>query len=223
MAKTQKYYVVWKGRTPGVYLTWDDCKAQVEGFADAKYKSFESRSDAAVAYGQPHTQHITSRPAGSGGSSTNTATAVRARASGKYILDSYCVDAACSGNPGDLEFKCVHTDSGEVIFKHGPYPDGTNNIGEFLATVQALMWLKQKGSALPVYSDSKIAMGWVRAGVCRTKAVHTQDNAILFMLIDQAEKWLRENKYDNKLLKWETEEWGEIPADYGRKNTFRTM
>ena len=215
MAKT-KYYVVWKGRKPGVYPTWDDCKAQVDGFADAKYKSFESKADAVAAYGQPHTQHIASRSAGSGGSRT-TAAAVRARASGKYIHESYCVDAACSGNPGALEFQCVHTASGEVIFKHGPYPDGTNNIGEFLAIVQALMWLQQQRSAAPVYSDSKIAIGWVRAGTCRTKADHTRDNAILFELIDRAQKWLRENKYENKLFKWETEEWGEIPADYGRK------
>jgi ribonuclease HI len=211
MAKTQKYYVVWKGRKPGIYLSWDECKAQVDGFADAKYKAFESKQQANAAFKEAHTRHVAASVYKPG-----AVKAVR-RPTGNYVHDSYCVDAACSGNPGDLEFRCQHTSTGEVIFKRGPYHDGTNNIGEFLAIVQALMWLKEQGSTASVYSDSKIAMGWVQVGQCRTKVDHTRDNAILFKMIDQAVKWLRDNKYENKLLKWETEEWGEIPADYGRK------
>ena len=46
MAK-KKIYAVRKGRTPGLYLTWDDCKAQVDGFGGAEYKSFADASDAA--------------------------------------------------------------------------------------------------------------------------------------------------------------------------------
>lgn len=34
----QKFYVVWRGRKPGVYDNWDDCKQQVEGFGEAAYK-----------------------------------------------------------------------------------------------------------------------------------------------------------------------------------------
>jgi len=210
MAKAQKYYVVWKGRKPGIYLSWDDCKAQVDGFADAKYKAFESKPQAEAAFKESHTKHGAAAPAGG-------AKPARKSPTGNYLRDSYCVDAACSGNPGNLEFQCRHTSTGEEVFKRGPYPDGTNNIGEFLAIVHALMWLQEQHNATSVYSDSKVAIGWVHAGKCRTTVDHTPDNAILFKMIDQAEKWLRGNKYENKLLKWETEEWGEIPADYGRK------
>ena len=211
MAKTQKYYVVWKGRKPGIYPSWDECKAQVDGFADAKYKSFESKPQAVAAFKESHALHVASVVYKPGAVKTAR------RPTGNYVRESYCVDAACSGNPGDLEFKCIHTSTGEVVFKRGPYADGTNNIGEFLAIVQALMWLNEHHNAAPVYSDSKIAIGWVQAGQCRTKVDHTPDNAILFKMIDQAQKWLRATAYENKLLKWETEEWGEIPADYGRK------
>ncbi len=210
MAKAQKYYVVWKGRIPGIYLTWDDCKAQVDGFAEAKYKAFEGKAQAQAALKDSYTQHVAPTP-------TGAARAVKKGPTGNFIRDSYCVDAACSGNPGNLEFRCQHTTTGDVVFKRGPYHDGTNNIGEFLAIVQALMWLKEQDSTVPVYSDSKIAIGWVHAGKCRTNADRTPDNAILFKMIDQAEKWMRDNKVANKVLKWETEEWGEIPADYGRK------
>jgi hypothetical protein len=36
-------------------------------------------------------------------------------------------------------------------------------------------------------------------------------------MIERAEKWLKENRYSNKIVKWETELWGEVPADFGRK------
>ena len=213
MAKAQKFYVVWKGRTPGIYLTWDDCKAQVDGFADAKYKAFSNRAQAEAAFRQPHSEHIVARKAGG----PSPAVAVRSRPHSDVIADSYAVDAACSGNPGLLEYRCVHVGTGQTIFQRGPFKHGTNNIGEFLSIVQALIWLQQKRSSAPVYSDSKIAIGWVKARACRTKLAPTRNNGELFTLIDQAEQWLRENRYENKLLKWETGKWGENPADFGRK------
>ncbi|MBL8103913.1 MAG: hypothetical protein JNM02_15390, partial [Anaerolineales bacterium] len=45
----------------------------------------------------------------------------------------------------------------------------------------------------------------------------TGRNEELFELIDRAEEWLKNNIYANKLLKWETQIWGENPADFGRK------
>ena len=46
MAKAKKVYAVRKGRTTGLFMTWDDCKAQVDGFAGAEYKSFADPADA---------------------------------------------------------------------------------------------------------------------------------------------------------------------------------
>jgi ribonuclease HI len=39
----------------------------------------------------------------------------------------------------------------------------------------------------------------------------------VFELIKRAEEWLSTNSYVNHILKWETEQWGENPADFGRK------
>jgi len=127
------------------------------------------------------------------------------------------VDAACSGNPGKMEYRGVCVATGEEIFHFGPLEGGTNNIGEFLGIVHALALLKQQNNAIPVYSDSTNAIKWVKKKKCNTKLKPTNENKYLFELISRAEKWLTENDYPNPIIKWETDKWGEIPADFGRK------
>ena len=127
------------------------------------------------------------------------------------------VDAACNAK-GDFEYRGVWLHNGEEVFKVGPYAKGSNNIGEFLALVHALAYFKgfrdEKMQVMPVYSDSKIAMGWVKAKICRTKQIPSPE---VKQLIARAENWLRSNTFKNPILKWETKVWGEIPADFGRK------
>jgi ribonuclease HI len=133
------------------------------------------------------------------------------------IHRSLSVDAACSGNPGLMEYRGVYTDTREEIFRVGSFPNATNNIGEFLALVHGLALLKQQNSDLPIYSDSVTAMAWVRNKKCKTTLKAGKINQALFDLIERAEKWLRNNTYTNQIIKWDTQHWGEIPADFGRK------
>jgi ribonuclease HI len=134
-----------------------------------------------------------------------------------YIDNSLAVDAACSGNPGMMEYRGVHVASCQQLFHFGP-TYGTNNIGEFLAIVHALAFLQQKGwTEMPVYSDSVSAISWVRQKRCKTTLPRDRRTEELFRIIDRAEKWLREHTYPTPVLKWQTHVWGEIPADFGRK------
>lgn len=210
MAK-QKYYVVWEGHTPGVYDNWTDASAQVQGYTAAKYKSFASKADAQKAFKGSYWAYA--------GKDTKTVKKSLPDLEKLGVrLDSLAVDAACSGNPGDMEYQGVHVRTGERIFHMGPLAEGTNNIGEFLALVHGLAWLKQRNSPkTPIYTDSKNAMAWIKAKTCRTKLERTPQNEAIFILIERAEKWLAANKVTNPILKWETEDWGEIPADFGRK------
>ncbi|HZH70035.1 MAG TPA: RNase H family protein, partial [Flavobacteriaceae bacterium] len=127
------------------------------------------------------------------------------------------VDAASSGNPGIMEYRGVDTQTGQELFHQGPFEQGTNNVGEFLALVHGLAYLKKINSDRLIYSDSRIAMGWVKAKTCRTKLKQTYKNRKIFELIIRAEHWLKSNTYTTKIVKWETKAWGEIPADFGRK------
>lgn len=204
----QKYYVVWKGRKPGIFTSWAETEKQVKGFAAAQHKSFGSLKEAEAAYRSEYAV-FKGKPASQG---------KWKEASVKPVLPSVCVDAACSGSPGILEYRGVYTDSREEIFHVGPFPDGTNNVGEFLAIVHALTWLSKHERQLHIYSDSRNAISWVYTGVCKTQLKRTARNAPLFAIIHSAENWLAENELkDDAVLKWDTELWGENPADFGRK------
>ncbi|MDO5665033.1 MAG: ribonuclease H family protein [Bacteroidia bacterium] len=207
MAK-KKFYVVWQGVEPGVYSSWDECKAQVSGFENARYKSFDTQEEADAAFNDNPWQHI---------GKTNKKTIRITSSKEKFLTESIAVDAACSGNPGAMEYRGVFVADGVEIFHVGPLKNGTNNIGEFLAIVHALALLKQKNSNIPIYSDSVNAMKWVTRKKCNTKLEKAIDNQPIFDLIARAEKWLSENRYENPIIKWETNNWGEIPADFGRK------
>jgi ribonuclease HI len=208
MAK-KKFYVVWKGQNPGVYDNWTDCQLQIKGYPGAVYKSFGSRAEAEAAY-QSGPEART--PKKSSPKKSPMADLSQANIEWKSIS----VDAACSGNPGPMEYQGVDTATGDRIF-HQQFRLGTNNIGEFLAIVHALALLKNQGSEQPIYTDSKIAMGWVQKKSCRTTLPRNSKTARLYELVDRAVNWLKTNKYSTRILKWDTVNWGEIPADFGRK------
>lgn len=212
MAK-QKYYVVWEGVAPGIYTSWTDCQLQTKGYDGAKYKAFDSREEAERALSSSPYAYIGKNAAKSKATPCFRADGLLPK---DVIANSLAVDAACSGNPGPMEYRGVHVASGQEVFHFGPVR-GTNNIGEFLGIVHGLALLKQKGFDMPIYSDSKIAIDWVRQKTCKTKLTRTAETEELFRLIKRAEKWLKENKYATRILKWETKQWGEIPADFGRK------
>lgn len=208
MAKSSKFYVVWKGKTPGIYNNWNSCKAQVEGFLGASYKSYPSMKEAQKAL-QDGPQYKPESPSIS-----------------KKVFDystiveknSISVDAACSGNPGDMEYQGVVTLTKMELFHFGPIKMGTNNIGEFLAIVHALAMFKQKGNEeSSIYTDSKTAMSWVRKKKANTKLFEKHNNPELQSLVSRAELWLQKNTFKNRIIKWDTKNWGEIPADFGRK------
>jgi ribonuclease HI len=208
-AKKQKYYVVWVGHTPGIYTTWKDCEAQVKNYTDARYKSFDTKQEATEAF---------SSAAPSWKKAKSSVAKVSKSSRSSYIAESISVDAACSGNPGLMEYQGVWTSDQTRLFHFGPQRDGTNNIGEFLAIVHALAMLHKKHDQnTPIYSDSKIAISWVLKKKANTKLERTPYNHELFDMISRAEKWLHAHTWKNPLLKWETKYWGENPADFGRK------
>lgn len=207
MAKN-KYYVVWKGRNPGVYDDWDVCKKEITGCKGALYKGFPDLKSAKTAFSMGYEAYKKSTPIEKF-EALNCAE--------KPINLAFAVDAACSGNPGKMEYRGVFIATGEEIFKSPVFENATNNIGEFLAIVHALAYQKQNGMKFPIYSDSVNAQLWIRQKKCKTKLPPNDKNAYLFELIQRAENWLANNTIDVPIIKWRTKEWGEIPADFGRK------
>jgi len=212
MAKKPKFYVVWKGRETGVFSSWDDCKAQTNGFDGAVFKSFESKELAEEAFKSSSFQYV-----GKNKKVVSSLSKEELERIGTPIEDAIAVDGAWDNTTGLVEYQGRYLKTYEVLFHIGPLEDGTINIVEFLAIVHALALSKQWHWKIPIYSDSKIALGWIKEKKARTNHPPSEKNKKLFEMIARAEKWLENNTYENELLKWETKAWGENPADFGRK------
>ena len=210
-SKLPKYYVVWKGHNPGIYASWTDCQQQIKDFKGAEYMSFESEKMAKAAFKGKYKDHIKSKKR------AKKLTKEQLKRIGMPNPYSIAVDAAVGGNPGKLEYRGVDVKTGNQLFKQGPFDDGTNNIGEFLAIVHGLAFLKKRNSPRILYTDSRTALAWIKKKRCNTSLTPGPNNAELFDLIKRAESWLNTHSYTTKIVKWETKAWGEIPADFGRK------
>lgn len=204
-----KFYAVLVGRKTGVFNTWSECEKQTKGFKGAVFKSYPTYDLAQKAieeYNQHNNQTV-------GDESTSTSEP------DNYIENSLSVDAACSGNPGyEMEYQCVDTKTGNVMFNSEVFPVGTNNIGEFLALVDALQFLDEVGEKdTPVYSDSVTAIAWVRNKRVNTNLPRNKETEKLWDEIEYAIERLNTFTYPNPILKWDTKAWGESKADFGRK------
>lgn len=213
MAKRGKYYVVWEGVEPGVYDSWEEAQEQVTNYPGAKYKSFHTQEEAIAAYRNGSSENLDILV----NLVSRQARIVDYSAFPEIELEAMAVDASCLGNPGVMEYQGVDVMTGAKIFRVGPFQDATNNIGEYLAIVHALAMTAQQGIARTIYSDSKTAIAWVRNRRANTKLAPTPRNAKVIELITRADNWLQTHTWQNKILKWNTEVWGEIPADFGRK------
>ena len=210
----RKYYVVWEGRAPGIYDTWEEARDQVEGFPNAKYRSYTSLEAATMAFrGDPREQLAFAREL-----RRQLAPQVDYTTIPEIRLDAVAVDGACSANPGPIEYRCVRVADGVEIFRMGPFEGGTNNIAEYLALIHTAALLANRGlTNVPIYSDSRTAQSWVRHGHSKTTIVADGTNDKVIELLARADAWIAANRITNPIIKWDTEKWGEIPADFGRK------
>ncbi len=205
MLMKKKVYVVWKGVKPGVYDTWEECKQQIDGFADAKYMRFESYEKAVQAFNEPYYNYINQK---------NTSQQSFHSDMQSIVFDSISVDAACSVGIGVMEYRGVHTKTKKVLFHKGPFGGASNNIGEFLAIVHAMAYMQKNGLNYPIYTDSHTAVTWVKKKEIRTKI---ETSPQIADMLERALIWLKDNKPEYIILKWRTDLWGEIYADFGRK------
>lgn len=124
-------------------------------------------------------------------------------------IRAICIDGGTEGNPGPCFYRGVDLESGEVLFEEH-LGMGTNNIAEFLAAVHAIHYVRKHKIDLDIYSDSVTAIAWVR-----NKQHKSTFSGDVSERMDKACEYLKNKNIIIK--KWLTKEWGEIPADFGRK------
>ena len=123
------------------------------------------------------------------------------------------VDGACNQSTGEFQYQVYDLNTQSIKHTSKPYLNGTNNIAEFFAIICALKGLAKAKPDLPIYSDSTTAIKWVKDRCCNTKV---NDRELLRKISEQI-RWLNSNNGLNPILKWDTKNWGENPADFGRK------
>lgn len=218
---TKRYYAVFKGRHPGVYDDFNDAMEQVDDYPGALFKSYASAAEAAEAYRKGCVRSEREEM----GALLLNAQRNNIPEAGKpdYMqfpeidLNGWAVDAACSGNPGRMEYRGVELMTGREIFHSEVFDKSTNNIGEFLAIVHALALMAKTGERHTIYSDSVTGMAWVRDRKVKTQLKRTPATEKSFKMMERALSWLNTHTYDVKIRKWNTDRWGEVPADFGRK------
>ena len=204
----KKYYVVWKWKKIWIFDSRNECKECVNGYSDAKYKWFSGKEDAEIALNEWWEKYYEVKK-------TEKKDIVKNEEI-PFFAESIAVDAACSGNPGEMEYRWIDLQTWEEIF-HEKFKIWTNNIWEFLAIIHWLKFLWDDNRV--IYSDSRIAISRVNQWKCKTQ-INSNKNSDFSKTLDAIERagnWLKENWIKHKILKWNTKDWWEIPADFGRK------
>lgn len=212
MAKN-KYYVVLEGYETGVYDNWKECESKVKGYPKAKYKGYPNLEEANEAF---KNKEFTNNKTNKSPSSTSI---IKDYKDIKEIdLNTLSVDGACSGNPGIGEYQCVDVSTNEVLFTSGKCDDVTNNIMEYMALVEGIQYLLNTNSNKKIYTDSITALSWIKNKKVKSVFKKTNKNESIYFIFEKYVKWVEDNYIDlDLILKWKTKEWGEIPADFGRK------
>ena len=137
------YYVVKRGRIPGIYNDWSDCEKQIKGFSNAKFKKFEDY-DLALDYSFAESPLTNVKP-----------------------TKGIAVDAAYSMKRGEGEYQIFDLELNKMVYNSRIYKDSTVNIMEFLAIIQGLKMFSNRD----IYSDSATAITWVNNKKINTNAV----------------------------------------------------
>lgn len=186
---------MWEGRKVGIFDNWEECKMSIHNFSNAKYKSFKSLDEAYDAF-LNRDKHIYDEV-------------------NDIILPSIVVDASYIASEDKMEYRGILLPERKVIFHKGPYFGATNNVGEFLAIVHALAFLNVNGLKLPIYTDSTVALHWIKK---KNIKINPKVSPVIIDQITRALTWLNENNIEEyEIKKWNTKKLGEIPADFGRK------
>lgn len=148
----KKVYAVRKGRTTGIFMTWDDCKAQVDGFAGAEYKSFADPADAMAYLGL------------SGGDSAESGEkfpeGVRAyvdgsydSASGRFSCGVVIVETGANGKSETTEINSAFDDEEAAQQR--------NVAGEIMGSKLAIDWCRANGvKVIEIYHDYEGIGAW---------------------------------------------------------------
>lgn len=105
--------------------------------------------------------------------------------------------------------------NGKVIFEK-EFPQTSNNLTEYLAILEAMRWRMKNDPKIAIYSDSTVAIWWVRKWGHNCSQLPMWQHAKSYT--EKLENWRNKSKapFENIYQRF-TKKWWDIPADYGKK------
>src|ERR1035437_4831077 len=96
----------------------------------------------------------------------------------KPIPVGIAVDASAVPNPGFVEFRAVDIQSGKILF-NTQIGFSSNNVGEYCAIVQAIIYCENIGKRLTIWTDSRCALAWIKNKKTKSKVKSCPDATAL--------------------------------------------
>ncbi len=121
-----------------------------------------------------------------------------------------------------MEYRAVNK-RGEELFRSKIFPIWTNNIGEFLAIIEAIQYIQSredKGHMVnaTIYTDSQVALHRLASKKPKTTLPHnTKTKELLEKLHTSLIRLKTTDISSYDIQNRDTEKQWEIPADFGRK------
>lgn len=132
------------------------------------------------------------------------------------------VDGSCEKNPGFGEYQFIDISTGKIL-GHQKFSHTTNNIMEFCGIVHAIKYCRERDIKTIIYSDSVTAISWITRKSVTTSLENTARTGIMWKFITNCLSYLSEPRDGIQIEKWKTKEWGENPADFGKKNNYEKI
>lgn len=152
------------------------------------------------------------------------------------------VDASKTGAPPILGQTCgqshwrgvvedpIGSKTHREVFRSKICPKGHNNAAEYIAIIEGIQWIQSQDPSWRItppgthtlYSDSMIAISWVKKGKTNCK-IRNQFDLDFKAAFEAAESWLTKQSTQDRSIfipwiqQWDTKTQGQIPADFGNK------
>ncbi len=195
-------YAVLEGRVPGVYDTWNECSAQVTGYSGAIFKGHICHSSARYEFRLHQRRKIAKFK-------IRTTPLAKKKKVSTLPTSEYIVAGASYDRFNDtLTYRVVMGGTNETLFESEVYSGGNQSLGEYLALIEALKWVRENYKHdIPVLSNSMSAIIWIENKAYKgSLGIHDMDSD-LYLELKKAKEYLSDMcqdgyKYSLNTLKW---------------------
>lgn len=182
-----KFYAVAKGRSTGIFSSWNEAKTLVDGYTGAKYKSFPTRNEASEWLTNPTTTVIPKSVVNFGYNPQAEPELTRVQHDPNSVV--IYTDGSCIDQVGGWAYVIVdNATRKQIAYDYGrvPVKRCTNNIAELYAIGKAIR-SQPVGTKIQLFTDSKYSINsisvwvinWIKNGWITSKGEPVENKKLI--------------------------------------------